>query len=449
MALLHIPLQLRTPRRNIMFHADISIATYLVLGKLSCTEMNLQTAISISEIMISESPSPPNTSLLELHKVFSSPLKIASIELLQAKLTHRKFPLLRWLSKGRKIYLIRATSTDGAKGIAIANERLAYLYPILQKLVIPYFIGKDARDLPSLIDGVYLFCSNYKLSGLALWCCVAWLELSLLDLLGKVSNQPVGELLGGTFAESIPVYISSTRRYTTPEEEVALLEKSLEKTGAKAVKFKIGGRMSQNADAAPGRTERLVSLARKTFGSDINIYVDANGSYDATAGIEVGKMLESYNISFFEEPCPFDDFEQTKCVADALSIPIVAGEQETSFARFQWMLKNQVVDIIQPDIIYNGGMIRTLRVAQEAKKLGIPVAIHNPRPEADIIYTLHLASCLDTDYLEYPANLQEKHNWLTPNPEAKNGLMTIPQKPGLGISIDSSLVRRAKRIREW
>ncbi|KST63892.1 hypothetical protein BC008_16455 [Mastigocoleus testarum BC008] len=84
--------------------------------------------------------------------------------------------------------------------------------------------------------------------------------------------------------------------------------------------------MSRNADAAPGRTEGLVSLARKTFASDIDIYVDANGSYDATAGIEVGKMLESYNISFFEEPCPFDDFEQTKCVADALSIPIATGE---------------------------------------------------------------------------------------------------------------------------
>ncbi|KST63891.1 enolase-like domain-containing protein [Mastigocoleus testarum] len=171
--------------------------------------------------MTSQSASAPNTPLLELYKVFSSPVKIASIELLQTKLTHRKFPLLRFLSKGRQIYLIRTTSTDGARGIAIANERFAYLYPILQKLVIPYFIGKDARDLPSLIDGVYLFSSNYKLSGLALWCCVAWLELSLLDLLGKVSNRLLGKLLGGAMAKSIPVYISSTRRDTTPEEEVA------------------------------------------------------------------------------------------------------------------------------------------------------------------------------------------------------------------------------------
>ena len=150
--------------------------------------------------------------------------------------------------------------------------------------------------------------------------------------------------------------------------------------------------------------------------------------------------------SFFEEPCPFDDFEQTKSVADALSIPIAAGEQETSFARFQWMLKNRIVDIIQPDIIYNGGMIRTLRVAQEANKLGIPVKIHNPRPEADIIYTLHLASCLKTDYQEYTANSQKKYNWLTPNPEVKNGLLAVPEKPGLGINIDSNVLRRAKRV---
>ncbi len=389
--------------------------------------------------MIPPSTSVSSVSVLELHKVFSSPVKIALIEILRTN-------FLDFNSQTQNIYLIRTTSTDGAKGIAVANKRLAYLHPIMQNLVIPYFIGKDARDLQSLIDGVYFFSSNYKLSGLAFWCCVAWVELSLLDLIGKVSNKTVGELFGGAIAESIPIYLSSTRRKTTAEEEVALLEKRLEETGAKAVKFKIGGRMSQNADAIPGRTERLVSLARKTFGADMTICVDANGSYDAATGIEVGKMLESHNIAFFEEPCPFDDFEQTKSVTDALSIPIAAGEQETNFRRFRWMLKNRVVDIIQPDIIYNGGMIRTLRVAQEANKLGISVQIHNPRPGADIIYTLHLASCLHVDYQEYTANSQKKYSWLTLKPEVKNGLVAVPQDPGLGIIIDPNILLRAQRV---
>ena len=110
-----------------------------------------------------------------------SPVKIASIELL----------------RNRSNFFVRTTSTDGAVGVAVINGRAAYLHTILKQLVIPYFVGRDARNLESLIDGVYVYRSNYKLSGVALWCCVAWVEFSILDLLGKIMKKPVGELLGG------------------------------------------------------------------------------------------------------------------------------------------------------------------------------------------------------------------------------------------------------------
>src|SRR2546425_870678 len=100
-----------------------------------------------------------------------------------------------------------------------------------------------------------------------------------LFALHQVANTPVRiasiELLRGILRPEIPVYLSSMRRDTTPEQEVAWLSQRLEETGAKAVKLKIGGRMSKNADAAPQRTERLVALARKTFGDGIAIHVDA------------------------------------------------------------------------------------------------------------------------------------------------------------------------------
>ncbi|GAI76503.1 unnamed protein product, partial [marine sediment metagenome] len=146
---------------------------------------------------------PGNTTIPQLDKAaaapvlkipsIKSPVKIASIELL----------------RGGKNYFVRTRSTDGALGVAVTNSRAAYLYPILQQLVIPYFIGKDARDLDSLIDGVYVYRSNYKLSGVALWCCVAWVEFSLLDLLGKIEGKPVGELLGGVIRREIPIYVAS------------------------------------------------------------------------------------------------------------------------------------------------------------------------------------------------------------------------------------------------
>ena len=110
---------------------------------------------------------------------------------------------------------------------------------------------------------------NYKLQGLALWCPVAWVEFALLDMLGRIAGKPMGELLGGVVRREVPFYIASGRRDTTPEQEVDYLRRLVEETGARRVKFRVGGRMSRNADPMPGRTEKLIPLARKAFGDKI------------------------------------------------------------------------------------------------------------------------------------------------------------------------------------
>src|SRR4051812_25037133 len=127
--------------------------------------------------------------LFRLEEVSRSPVRIASLELIRSG----------------SLWFVRSRSTDGAEGLALTNGRIAYLYPILQQLVIPYFNGKDARDLELLVDGVYLHQANYKLAGLALWCCAGYVEASLLDLLGKVARRLVADLLGGALRHEIPV----------------------------------------------------------------------------------------------------------------------------------------------------------------------------------------------------------------------------------------------------
>jgi L-alanine-DL-glutamate epimerase-like enolase superfamily enzyme len=128
--------------------------------------------------------------LFELHKVSPAPVKVKSIEVL----------------KNGKNYFVRSTSTDGAQGITIAKDPIEILLPILQKRVIPFFTGKDARDLETLIDGVYQ--ANYKLAGQALWLPVASVEQSLLDMLGRIAKKPVSVLLGGQLKKQVPVYLS-------------------------------------------------------------------------------------------------------------------------------------------------------------------------------------------------------------------------------------------------
>jgi len=368
--------------------------------------------------------------ILKLSSV-KSPVKIASIELLRDNRNH----------------FVRCRSTDGAVGVAVTNSRAAYLYPILQKLVIPYFIGKDARDLESLIDGVYVYKSNYKLANLALWCCVAWVEFSILDMLGKIEGKPVGHLLGGVVNNQITMYVASGNRNTTPRQEVEILKKHVEK-GAHAVKFKVGGRMSNNADSMPGRSEGLIRIVRKALGDKVTIFADANGSYDCQKGTEIGKLIQDHGIDMFEEPCPWDHLEETKCVADALTIPVAGGEQETSLRRFRWMIHNNGLDIVQPDLHYNGGFIRAIRVARMAAEAGLTVVPHMSGGGTGYVEVLHLASCTPNigAFHEYKGGIERTGQWCDPPLRFKDGAINVPTGPGLGISEDADILKNAKPV---
>ena len=209
--------------------------------------------------------------------------------------------------------------------------------PIFEKLVAPFFIGKDARDIETLIDGVYL--ENYKLASIPFWCPVAYCEQSILDLLGKVAGKSVGAMLGGVLRQSVPVYLSGSDRILKAEEEVDVYVRGTAETGTKIVKFKIGGRMSGNLDTYPGRTDTILKLGRKLLGDKTILYADANGSYDVPHAIEIGRLMESLNYTFFEEPCPFEELSETQAVAKELKIPIAFGEQLYSLWHFRWCWK--------------------------------------------------------------------------------------------------------------
>jgi len=340
-------------------------------------------------------------------------------------------------------YFVRTRSADGAIGI-IGTKQIADFIPIFQNLVAPHFIRKDARDIESLVDSVYH--ANYKLAGLAFWCPVAYIEQSLLDMLGKIAGKPIGELLGGVIRDEIPVYLSGSDRVLTAEEEVDVYVRGVAETKAKAVKIKIGGRMSRNLDAWPGRTDTLIHLARKKLGDTMILMADANGSYDAAMGIKVGQTLESLNYSFFEEPCPWEYLSETQTVAKALKIPIACGEQDSSLWRFRWMLENEVMSIVQPDINYNGGLIRAKRVARIAEQLGKTIVPHNTQTGHTSVNILQLASCTKNTgpFMEYPwRNSQNMPRWYKPDFQIVDGKIKVPKMPGMGLDIDPDYIKQS------
>jgi len=343
-------------------------------------------------------------------------------------------------------YFVRATCTEGVSGWALCNpERMPSAFAILPRRVAPFLLGKDARDLDSLIDGVFLHKSNYKWQGLAFWITVARTELAILDLIGQRSGLPVHALLGGKVRDSVGVYYANGDREHSAEWVVDRLKASVAESGARAVKFKLGARMRTTARST-ARDLELVPMVRKAFGDDMTIYADANGSYDVATAVRIGRLMQEHDYGFFEEPVPFDYLEETRQVADALSIPIAGGEQESSQWRFEWMIANGAVQIAQPDLIYFGGLLRSKRVAAMASEAGIVVVPHISPRGLGALYMTHFACTVSntTDFQEYKGDPDTVPYEIVGTGErfhAVDGRLTVPDAPGFGVQFDPDYLR--------
>jgi len=177
------------------------------------------------------------------------------------------------------------------------------------------------------------------------------------------------------------------------------------------------------------------------------IHADSNSSYDPPKAIEVGRMLEAIQCIHYEEPCPFDHLEDTKAVTDALDIPIALGEQEYSDWRFRWIIANHAVDIVQPDLYYYGGFIRSMRVARMAAVAKMPTMLHIS-DGFGFVYTLHFDSCVPDmgRFQEYKLGVEKYGSWFDPAITVKDGKMSVPQTPGVGIKDLSGLLQDAVEV---
>lgn len=368
--------------------------------------------------------------VFDLPGTVKEPVKVSSIELL----------------RNGSNWFVRTRSEDGAEGVVQTKQVEDYV-DILFKRVAPIYLGQDARDLESLVDEAYI--KNYKMAGQALFCPIAYIEESLFDLLGKTAKKTAGELMGGVLRKEIPVYLSGSGRDTTAEEEVDVYVQGVEATGARGVKFKIGGRMSRNLDAYPGRTPTLIELARKRLGDDVILYADANGSYEAKMAIDVGRRLEELDYRFFEEPCPWQEYDETQTVTRALRIPVAAGEMDSSLWQFDWMLRNEVMRIVQPDLNYNGGFVRAARVARMAKEYGLKITPHNTQTGAAASNMLHFCAATENigDLMEFAWRKPRRpESWYGPFLDVVNGVVKVPTGHGLGVEMDPDYLAKAERV---
>ena len=213
-------------------------------------------------------------------KLFAAPVIIKSIELLRYK--------------GR--FLCRVRSADGAEGISVGHSGMSSLYPIFLNELRPFFLDKDARDLDLLMEKVFIYKFNFRLSGMAIGIPLATIEFAILDMLGHIANKSLGQLIGDIHHPQVTVYQATEYREKSVEESLELIKRDVAEYNARAVKIKVGGLMFMTADihavGPKGRTEAIIPLIRKTFGDDMALYADANGFYSVDEAIRVGKLLE-------------------------------------------------------------------------------------------------------------------------------------------------------------
>ncbi|MDR2894499.1 MAG: mandelate racemase/muconate lactonizing enzyme family protein [Alistipes sp.] len=369
--------------------------------------------------------------------LFASPVIIESVELLERD--------------GN--YLCRVRSKDGAEGISVGNYVTALTVNIMKLQVIPFFIGQDARELDRLLEWVILYRLNFRLFGLAIGIPVAMVEFAILDMMGKISGRGAIDLVGGIKNPEVGLYIATEFRERPLEEHFEKIVETAAGYDMKALKIKLGFMVERNRDinykGIPGKSEKLIPMVREHFGDDWELFADANGYYGVEDAIRMGRILEENRYGYFEEPVMYNRFEDIKRVADALTIPIANSEQDQDFYNYRWLLAHDGVDIVEPDVYYFGGFIRSLRVANMAHALGKKCLTHMSGGNLGYLYNVIFASALSNsvDHHEFKGyNTHIPFECPTSSLEIVGGKMKAPTGPGLGIIIDPRHIARYKAI---
>lgn len=431
---------MKTNRRNFLRSAAITGGASAMLGLSSCSQNAKETKQPIADYSkLDEVVKQP----VLKREFFPDPVIIETLELL----------------RDRNNTLCRVRSKDGAVGISVGHPFISKSsYPMFNHNLKQHFLGKDARDLDLLIFNATE--RNVKNQGIPLNVQVAAIEFAILDMLGNIANKPAGQLIGDVQNEKIPIYLGHhywNLRRLEPEESLELMYQDMLETNAKAVKLRMGmgDNLASDQEFAPGRSEKLIRMARDKFGDDITLMVDGNGSYGVKEAIRLGKILEEYDYYFYEEPIPWDWYQEQKEVEEALNIPMAGGEEEFGLHAFRYLIGNEVFQIIQPDIFYFGGMIRTMKVARMAEAAGLTITPHMSRGGLGFIYLMHMVSVCPAaeKYHEFKLFATPDANGTTIPIESKaepfessGGSIKVTSGSGLGITIDPDYINTHKVV---
>jgi D-galactarolactone cycloisomerase len=342
--------------------------------------------------------------------------------------------------------LVEIVGEDGNSGWGEAFGPARLTAPIIDYYK-PLLIGEDALASERHWQTLYNRLRDHGQKGLAIEALSA-VDIALWDLKGRHLGLPVHRLLGGPLRDKVEAYATGFYRKRHGDPFAYLVDEAHRRVaeGFTGIKLKLGFGLEGDA--------KLCETVRRAIGPKTRIMVDANHAYDALGAIRLGKLIEPFDIAWFEEPVPPEDLAGYREVKAALDIPIAGGEAEFTRWGFRPLITERLVDILQPDIAAAGGISEAKKIADMANAFGVRVNPHVWGTGVALAASLQLIAALphnppglypiepllEFDQSEHPIRMAV----ITEPIVQKDGLVAIPDGPGLGIEIDRSALAKFK-----
>ncbi|MDA4121804.1 MAG: mandelate racemase/muconate lactonizing enzyme family protein [Thaumarchaeota archaeon] len=295
-------------------------------------------------------------------------------------------------------------------------------------------VGEDPLDVERLWEKMYRYSLHYGSRGLIVWAMSA-IDIALWDILGKAQKQPVFKLLGGG-GKPIPAY-ASLPSYATSEELIAACEEVVKKYNFTAIKFH-----TDPARLHDDTWVRFTKAVREHFGSGLTLMLDAHNEFGTEEAIKFAKALEPYGVYFFEAALLPDNIEGYAKLSESTEMLVAAGEEFTTRFMYRDLIERGNIDVVQLDVTLGGGITDGIKVARLAKERGRLLVPHSWNTDISFAANLHFASAAGSPFVEWPISKSPLRNALTREriPLDPNGSVTPTTSPGLGVTLDESIV---------
>lgn len=341
------------------------------------------------------------------------------------------------------IYLELETDT-GITGLGEAtlvnrtDAILAYLHGPARH----HIIGSDPFDTESLWQRMYL--GDFIRGGLIACAGLSAVDIACHDIMGKALGVPVYKLLGGRVRESIPCYANGW--YTVERTPEAIAERALAvvKSGYRGMKIDpFGAGAGELTRSERALSVGIIRAVREAVGPEIDIFVEAHARFVPLEAIRLCRLLEPYDIGWFEEPCPWDDVMAWREVKNKVGVPIAGGEHFSTRFGFRAAIEHRCVDILQPDVLYCGGLTEMRKLAAWADAYSLLIAPHNSQGPICTAASAHVAAGIPNLKI-----LEVFDDFMPPQvkdsapgcPNVDQSAITLSERPGLGIALNHEVI---------